>query len=241
MGVLEVSATGGVIGDPFGVYRAVMCGDIVILMQAVDPALCRRARDAVFAWGGSTPPQLESPLKIRANAHLASYLPPRSMSRYIFHSYEFYLAQADGEPDVTKIVRPVFERLRAIYQLLTGDTHWYLSADDGFVLLPQCIQYPQGGGFFEEHFHSLKPQQIGLILAASEHGKDYEVGGVRFRENAHDTWVETEGRHHIGDVCLFRYDLFHDITPVDPHVPLDWSKNTGRWSFVLPLKPVPKS
>ena len=112
---------------------------------------------------------------------------------------------------------------------------------DDYALLPQCIQYPQGGGFFQEHVHEIAPQQIGLILAASEIGVDYQVGAVRFRTHTHEEWTNTEGQHRIGDVCLFRYDMPHDITPVDPNLPLDWSKNSGRWSFVLPIKRLPKA
>jgi hypothetical protein len=67
----------------------------------------------------------------------------------------------------------------------------------------------------------------------------YPCGGGRFR--AQDgSWVETKSRRDIGDVTLFRYDLGHDITPVDPEQPLDWSDNSGRWSMVLPLRPLPR-
>lgn len=227
---------GDTLQNPFEIYRMVMTGNIVILKGAVAPDQCRRARDAVFAWGQSAATTRDNALKIRGNVHLASYLPPKSEARYIFHSYEFYLGDPEGEAAVSRTVRPVYLRLRQIYRELTGDMHEFAPGADGRALLPQCIQYPQGGGFFQEHVHDIAPQQIGLILVASEIGVDYEVGGVRFRKDPHSPWTDTEGHHRIGDVCLFRYDMPHDITPVDPHVPLDWYKNSGRWSFVLPIK-----
>ena len=227
-----------VLDDPFAVYRTVMSGTIVILKGAVSPAECRGARDAVFAWGQVAPSTLDHPYKVRRNVHNASYLPPRSEARYIFHGYEFYLDESEFE--VNDAVRPIFTRLQQIYHGLTNDNHGFAPGADDYALQPQCIQYPQGGGFFQEHFHDIAPQQIGLILAASEIGVDYEVGAVRFRKHARGEWINTEGHHRIGDVCLFRYDMPHDITPVDPNLPLDWSKNSGRWSFVLPIKPLPK-
>lgn len=239
---LPTRSTGDqVLDDPFAVYRAVMTGNIVILKKAVAPQECRKARDAVFVWGLAAPQSRDNALKTRNSVHLASYLPPKSSSRYIFHSYEFYLGGSGGDPAVHNAVRPLFARLRQIYRELTGDTHDYTPGVDNQALLPQCIQYPQGGGFFQEHIHDIAPQQIGLILAASEPGQDYEIGGGRFRKDASSPWIGTEGHHRIGDVCLFRYDMPHDITPVDPHLSLDWTKNSGRWSFVLPVKPVPQN
>lgn len=231
---------GRALDDAFNVYRTVMSGVIVILKGAVAPDECRRARDAVHAWGQTAPPTRDNALNTRSSVHLTSYLPPRSESRYIFHNHEFYLGEAGKELGVNGAVRPIFERLQKIYRELTDDKHEFTAGADRQALLPQCIQYPQGGGFFQEHVHDIVPQQIGLILAASEIGVDYELGSVRFRKDGRSAWINTEGQHRIGDVCLFRYDMLHDITPVDPHVPLDWSKNSGRWSFVLPIKPLPQ-
>lgn len=214
----------------------VLCGDIIVLKSAVSRDLVRRVRDSVHDWGLSAPQVMGHPSTSGGAAHVASYLPAKSQSRYIFHSYEF---DPIANASIVQAVFPVFEALRQIYCRLVGEEIGFGEERHGFTFLPQCIQYPRGGGFFQEHFHQLKPQRIGLILSASSYGEDYEAGGGRFR--AQDgSWVETEGRHDIGDVTLFRYDLGHDITPVDPAQPLDWADNTGRWSFVLPLKPVPK-
>lgn len=212
----------------------VLCGDIAILKDAVPKDLVRGARDAVHAWGQSAPEAKSHPKNAGGGAHVASYLPAKSQSRYIFHSYEFDTA---SDLSVVKAAMPVYEKLRRIYCGLIGTDIAFGEAREGWVFLPQCIQYPRGGGFFQEHVHALNPQRIGLILSASRYGEDYVVGGGRFR--AQDgSWIETEGHHDIGDVTLFRYDLGHDITPVDPDQPLDWKVNSGRWSFVLPLKPV---
>ena len=192
-----------------------MCGTIVILKGVLSADECRRARDAVFAWGQNAQPTLEDPLKVRRNVHMASYLPPNSRARYIFHSYEFYLGDPGSESDINRAVRPVFTRLRQIYHELTNNNYDFVLSEDGAALLPQCIQYPRGGGFFQEHVHAIAPQQIGLILAASDIGVDYQTGAVQFKMHSGGEWINTEGHHQIGDVCLFRYDMPHEITPVE--------------------------
>jgi hypothetical protein len=76
-----------------------------------------------------------------------------------------------------------------------------------------------------------------LILAGSIYDQDYKSGGVRFHVPGKG-WIETETQHVAGDIILFRYDLLHEITPVDPSGNVDWTRDDGRWSFVFPRKPV---
>lgn len=137
--------------------------------------------------------------------------PPHSSTPHRFRGF-----QAGGVPEV----QDVFDDLVAIQNKLTEPREDYIR---------QAIQYPRGGGFFDEHDHDLEPQRIGLILMASQRGRDYLTGNVRFKINGE--WREVF--LNSGDVCLFRHDLPHDITSVDPDAPLDWSKSDGRWTFVL--------
>lgn len=212
----------------------VLCGEITILKNAVPQDLVLKAREAVHSWGLTAPQVKGHPSQAGGGAHLISYLPAKSQSRYIFHSYEF---ETGSDLAVVRTAMPVYEILRQIYGGLIGDDIAFGEVRDGHTFLPQCIHYPRGGGFFQEHFHKLLPQRIGLVLSASSRGRDYTAGSGRFRSQD-GSWIETEADHDLGDVALFRYDLGHDITPVDPDHPLDWSVNSGRWSFVLPLKPV---
>lgn len=211
----------------------VLCGEIVILKDAVDAKVVTAARNAIFNWGQRQSPPRESALDGSGAVTLTSYLPVRSESRYIFRSFEF---DPVSKAEIVSEVLPVFEALRVIYNGLLGQVFEFGKVYNVHTLLPQCIQYPRGGGFFQEHFHPILPQRIGLILSASTCGTDYNVGGARFRR-PDKSWDSTEGHHNLGDVCLFPYDVGHDITPVDSDVPLNWGENKGRWSFVLPLKP----
>ena len=138
-----------------------------------------------------------------------------SQTPHIFHS--FIVDQCGGD------VRLIFDELEVLANNMTGARRRKFTR--------QAIQYPRGGGFFGEHQHDLEPQKLGLILMASEYGRDYQSGTVRFKIDGE--WQEVP--MSMGDVCVFRHDLPHEITPVDPQVPLDWSRSDGRWTFILSI------
>ena len=212
----------------------VLCGETIILKGVVDPRIIKTAVLACHEWSKMTPETIEHPAITGGASHYKSFLPARSESRYILHDY--YFSPTLGNVNVLPEVIPVFDALLVIYNELLNENREYDTNFNGYMLMPQVIQYPRGGGFFSEHFHPIHPQKVGLVLAGSEYGKDYRKGGGRFRGND-GSWVSTEGRHQIGDVSLFRFDIGHDITPVDPDYQLDWNRPDGRWTFVLPLKP----
>jgi hypothetical protein len=207
-----------------------------LLKAAVDRALIADARQAIHEWGQAAEQSKGHPNETDGIAHSTNYLPPRSDSRYIFHAYTFH---PGSKASVVQHLLPVFEEMRQIYCGLIGEEIAFSADYDGYEFLPQVIQYPRGGGFFQEHFHKVYPQRIGMVLGASDLGADYKIGGGRFRDT-NGQWVTTEGAHQTGDLSLFRYDIGHDITPVDPDAALDWSAGDGRWTFILPLKPLGK-
>lgn len=108
-------------------------------------------------------------------------------------------------------------------------------ADESVLMAhPQIIQYPCGGGFFEEHNHPYLPQRFVLILDLSTRGKDFFTGGTRF-------WTE-EGRlidvgehQSIGNLTVFRYNLSHDVNFVDRDKDLKLKHMSGRWVAILPF------
>ena len=85
-------------------------------------------------------------------------------------------------------------------------------------LRPQVIHYPRGGGFFGRHSHPLEPQQYGLVLSLTD--------GPATTFHLDDGDVETE--REAGDLTLFRYDIPHSVPMVDPGVPLEFFRPTGR-------------
>ena len=98
---------------------------------------------------------------------------------------------------------------------------------------PQIMQYPSGGGFFQEHSHPYLPQRFGLILNLSTRGKDFHTGGTRFW-SSDDQVIDVEEHQKLGDITVFRYDLLHGVTSVDANAELKLKDMSGRWVAVLP-------
>ncbi len=98
---------------------------------------------------------------------------------------------------------------------------------------PQIIHYPQGGGYFAKHTHSLYPNLIGVICSISKYGLDYFSGGTGF-ETPDGQLIDVEEIHDAGDVALFRYDLPHWVGSVDTEMELHVDRPGGRWTLILP-------
>ncbi|MFM7852309.1 MAG: hypothetical protein ACKO96_10445, partial [Flammeovirgaceae bacterium] len=92
---------------------------------------------------------------------------------------------------------------------------------------PQIIQYPNGGGFFARHWHSLTPQRLGFIVLLSKPGVDFKNGGTVFEINGEA--VSVGERHDIGDILIWRYDYPHWVTQSDLSDKFNWDSSDGRW------------
>ena len=97
----------------------------------------------------------------------------------------------------------------------------------------QVIQYPRGGGFFDEHFHTRYPTNYGLILTLTEKNKDFTKGVTNFKFKKKKIDIENY-KVSIGDLILFRFDLPHSVSPCDPEKDLTFD-NKGRWTLVFPV------
>jgi hypothetical protein len=127
----------------------------------------------------------------------------------------------------------MFDAMRDLHERLTGlQTRYRLGCPEG-TLRPQIMHYPSGGGARARERHAGDPTVISQIVALSERGSDFRVGGNVFETGGRV--VDTRDHHDLGDICLFRSDLWHSVTPVDPAAPLDLGSERGRWTAVLPL------
>ncbi|MGZ3698280.1 MAG: hypothetical protein ACXWPM_04230 [Bdellovibrionota bacterium] len=212
-------------------------GNIVILREAVDPALCRAVRQATSRWHRSAQPT--NPSAPRFSYHRIDDCPPNSETPHCFHISNF-ITDSKGNPKLEGGVTPdpcfaeAFKICGDIQNRITG-THATFEADQsGYFLRPQIVRYPSGGGFFDRHIHPLMPQKVGIILSLSERGKDFQTGGTRFWVG--DQLLDAEQSTNIGDICMFRFDLYHDVSPVDSgSKQVDWNADDGRWTLVMPL------
>jgi len=206
----------------------VMRNGLALLKGAFPAALLQPILDGVFAWGQKSPPQRES----ENSFHRIDERPPQSHCPHTFHAYNFQLRPGRIEANMDALIRPVFSAMRNLQNSISKKNALFEPYTEMRLLRPQVIQYPSGGGFFDEHIHPLEPQRVGLITGLSEKGRDFKEGGTCFRVDGIE--YSFEGTHAMGDIILFRYDIPHWISPIDESESLDWTRKDGRWTMVLP-------
>jgi hypothetical protein len=126
----------------------------------------------------------------------------------------------------------VFGSLVEIDNKLMGQRGSLSPVAEGANFHPQIIHYPKGGGFFDRHMHPFEPQKIGLIASLTKKPKHFGNGGTLFWKDNEE--LDAEPAQTIGSVTLFRYDLPHAVSKVDPDAPLEFGKPNGRWVAILP-------
>jgi hypothetical protein len=210
----------------------VMSRNIVVLHDVFPAEQLLQLREDVHRWGqrvDAKPPQTY----LDDNFHaVESGISPRQKTPHNYHAYNFNQLRGLERP-LSEALLAVFEPLRVFQNALTGNSATLERNGQGHKLHPQVIQYPSGGGMFGRHVHPLEPQRIGLILGISERGHDFEVGATHFDIDGED--IGTDRVHNIGDMILFRFDVPHWITPVDPDAHIDYGSINGRWTLVLPF------
>lgn len=218
---------------PFGeLERTVLSGTVVIVKGAFDPGELRRLRAEIIA--------ANIPYRERSfDNDVSSWRDRREEQRggitdVLYDS--IFLAAGNPEDPVARAASAVLEPLAAFWRSVTGHAHTLVSRPGYRALRPWAMCYPPGGGTFRWHHHRLEPTRIGLILAMSQIGVDFQTGGTQFRTPR--GIVNSVDHHDIGDICLFRYDLQHHVAPVDPERELRWD-GSGRWTLLIQADPRP--
>lgn len=216
------------------IARKVIERQIVILKNAFPGSKLLDFRAAIAEWALSVPLfshgtalQDVGPAQ---NIHRIDDDPNKSAAPHIYHTFNFNDFAALS-PRLRAACLEIYEPMRRLQNELTENTAEFSSPQDRFRLRPQVMQYPVGGGFIASHRHTFLPQKIGLILNLSRRGIDYTSGGTRFELPGGS--VDIEERHGLGDIALFRYDLDHEVTPVEPASRIGWELERGRWVAVL--------
>lgn len=212
------------------VGKLVLGGTIVILKNCFPEVQLDQLRKDVLAWSGSCEPGLVDRLAAQRSWWRRDINPAASKTKHTFQTFCFALD--DPTDPIGPKVRPAFVSMARLWTDLTGQAGGFTPDANGRALRPQMINYPVGGGFFDWHIHDLEPQRIGLIVGLTKKGRDYHKGATVFR--CGEQVVAIDEFHDIGDIALFRYDLWHGVESIDPDAELDWS-GRGRWTMVLPL------
>ncbi len=222
------------------IFSKVTDNSIVILKDVFLAKEVAEIRHAVHQWGQITP--ATNPEKPTTSWHRVDDNPAKSQTKHRFVCYMFFVDENDNmiidkngqELGLHKLLMPYFKALGEFQSKLTKTQMTFSPVGPGNRLQPQIIHYPVGGGFFNAHAHSLEPQKAGLILGLSQQGEDFKTGGTRFKLG--EEWVSVEDHMNMGDITIFKYDLFHDVSLVDGDEFLDWSSEYGRWTMVIPFK-----
>lgn len=205
----------------------------IVLLKDIFPAeQLRDIKELVHAWGKDT---TISPPQTIADTNFHSFemgVSPRQKTLHCYHAYNFNQLHSLPEHLRDKLMQ-VFEPMRNLQNRITGqNAQWNLDSS-GKKLHPQIIHYPCGGGMFSAHVHPLHPQKVGLILAISKRGVDFDCGGAGF-ELPDGSLVDSSVSHDIADLLMFKYDLRHWVSFVNPEEALDKESIRGRWVMVLP-------
>ncbi len=75
---------------------------------------------------------------------------------------------------------------------------------------------------------------IQTIIQASDHGVDYQEGGLYIRETETSDPIFLDAYYTMGDMIIASPDVRHAVARIDPNIPLDWSKEDGR-RMILPV------
>ena|SRR5437588_4223366 len=213
------------------IAEAIMAGNIYILkgVFAAERDELIALRRAVFEWAQDVTPA-EQPTPTENTHCMQAGVSKLQKTPHVYHSYNFNrISQLPAH--LAAQLRKYFEPLCELQNALTGNAA-RLEEFDGTALHPQVIQYPLGGGIFGRHFHPLEPQRIGLIVALSQRGVDFDKGSTCFDVNGEVVDIEPE--HELGDIAFFRFDIPHWVNPSDLREKFDWHSERGRWTMVLP-------
>lgn len=205
-------------------------GHVVLIKQAFPEERVITLRDEIFRWGCSTECVSFKADTNRSgfNFHRIDANPELARLPHRFHQYGFDdLSQLPVK--LGHLLSQVGSSMLRLQNRMACTGH---ALQDGNLRI-KALQYPRGAGFLKRHGHPLEPQRVGLILACSKKGDDYERGGTTFLTPFGE--VDTAPHQDAGDLLMFRYDLRHGVNPIDADEALRWDRRDGRWTLVLEL------
>lgn len=212
------------------IYNCVMDGKVFIIENVFSSNYCQEIQQKLIEYRA----KIKSSNQDRLNSH-SSFVrrdvnPVNSNTKHTFDSY--CISTFDVEKDyIYSCTFKIFEELKKIYLHITDNNFDFGKNDLEQGFRPQIIHYPVGGGHFDYHSHPLNPQEIGLILNLSKPGEDYNTGSTVFKIDNQE--VDIFKFHRQGYLAIFKYNLIHKVTEVDPGKIVDFKK--GRFSAILPV------
>lgn len=205
-------------------------GYVVIVRGVFSKEELLECRSKVFSFGQETP-ESNPPLSADSiSFHRIDYNHPLMTVKRIAHLFRFTYKNK-GNTGVFKF----FEPMNYFRNRLAGLSETFSFNEDvsGFLSQPAILHYPCGGGYLENHVDPVEPQKVEMVVAISQRGTDFKTGGLEF--SLHGEWIDVEKYVEIGDIVMFKPDIPHRVTPIDPEETLSFGKNNGRWIIFSPI------
>ena len=199
-------------------------GKIVIFRGALEPEAMVALRQALLAWGATTPPLADglSASQRGLDFHRIDDGTAPTTMPHIFHQFGFATGAVLPPP-----LRAEVQGLRHLlleWQNRLAGTDFDLD-DPEFRF--KALRHPRGGGHLVWHRHPYLPQKVAIFLNLSEPGRDYASGAAVFRNAA--GLINTFDDFRCGDLLAWRYDLVHGVSAVEAGGPVLWQGDDGLW------------
>ncbi len=201
-------------------------GHEIFIFDAVYSAdECVALRRAMLDWGRANAvwPAGISASKPGINFHRVDDGSVATSMAHIFHQFGFS-DPGTLPPALSDPLLPLRAELLDLQNRLAGTA--FEPGGDEFRL--KAMRHPRGGGHLVPHTHPYLPTRVALFLNLSQPGSDYRSGAARFHTKKHG-WIDTHDDFRIGDILAWRYDLVHDIAPVESGSEPVWDGDDGLW------------
>ncbi len=154
--------------------------------------------------------------------------PDKSRVKRLSKSYRFFFWNKDS----VKNILPTMSILSNFRNQLAGFDQNFAESkiEDSHISIPVMMNYPSGGGYLEAHQDPESFQKIIIMIKLSKKGLDYQEGGF-FIQEENSVNEDIDDYLDAGDMYIINPSCTHGVRPIDPDLPLDLSKNSGRWSM----------
>lgn len=154
--------------------------------------------------------------------------PDKSRVKRISKSYRFFFWNKDSLKDLL----PAMSVLSDFRNQLAGFDQNFAESkiEDSHISVPVMMNYPSGGGHLEAHQDPESFQKIVIMIKLSKKGLDYQKGSF-FIQEGNSIDEDIDDYLDAGDMYIINPSCTHGVSPIDPELPLDLSKNSGRWSM----------
>jgi len=206
--------------------------EVLIVKNLLDKEVVWKIRNSTFEWGQNTSPSWHPLHDNCPDYHRLHDNYPKAYVKQKLHGF-YRHAWYKKNQEIFK----QFEDIFFLKNKLGGfERKSFLKniPSDNVIARFNVHHYPKGGGYQAEHIDPSSPfAKIQTLIMASQHGVDYEAGGVYLR-NSDNEKVYLDSYADLGDMIVIDPGVKHGVDPIDPELEYSPNTNDGRWLF-LPL------